>query len=371
MPVNSVIIGSVRSAVTPRGGALSHCTLQELAAPLIQQLLNSSGVSTDSVDDLIVGNALGAGGNPARLIALASGLSEHVPGLTIDRQCCSGLDAVLIADQMIRSGVANVVIAGGVESYSQRPHRFSHSKTSGQLEPFDQPPFTPWPERDPDMATAADALAKTAGISANEQNSWAMHSHKKARSAADQLEKEIVPIHGINKDSFTRVLSPSLCARATPVHGTITSANMAVAADGAAFTLLVSEAIAKEIRSHKSVVRAGVTLGANPEFPGLAPVAAVNCVLNKMSIGVNELQRIEIMEAFAAQTIACVRELDIDDAICNASGGALARGHPIGASGAILLTRLFNESQLKPGLYLAAIAAAGGLGTALLIETLE
>ncbi len=368
MTAQSYIIAAKRSPVAPRGGALSHLNLHQLATPLIQSLINTTGIQTHQVNELIVGNALGAGGNPARVIALASGLGENVAGLSIDRQCCSGLDAMLVANDMILSGRASVVIAGGVESYSQRPQRFRVIPHSSELEAYDQPPFTPWPDRDPDMSVAADTLASQLGISFDQQNQWAIESHEKALQAASSMSSEIVDMKNISRDSFTRKLSLKLCQRAARIHGNVTVANTAVAADGAAFCMLVSENVAAQIHGPKLCIRSGITLGADPMLPGLAPLAAIKSVLASESINSEQLQRAEVMEAYAAQAIACIEQAGIDSTICNVGGGALARGHPIGASGAVLMTRLFSELQLSGGLGLAAIAAAGGLGTAILVE---
>lgn len=365
------LIGAKRSPVTPRDGALSTLSLHELSTPVINALLIAARVDPLSVDEVIVGNALGAGGNPARVISLAAGLSERVAGLSIDRQCCSGLDAVLLAKDMVTSGRASIVIAGGVESYSQRPLRFRVGKDSSEPQAYDQPPFTPWPDRDPDMGLAADQLASELDINFQMQNDWAMKSHAKALSAKQTLHNEIVAVGGIEHDSFTRKLSPAVCTRAKRLHGNITAANTAVAADASAFCLVVSESIAKQFHGLKLRIASGITLGANPELPGLAPVAAIKSVLNSEGLSAAELARAEIMEAYAAQAIACIQQTGIDEAICNMGGGALARGHPIGASGAVLLTRLYSEMSHVQGFGIAAIAAAGGLGTALLLERFE
>lgn len=366
--MSSVIVAARRTAVAPRGGTLSTLSLHELAAPVVKACLAQCGIEAAHVDEIIVGNALGAGGNPARVIALAAGLPESVAGLTLDRQCCSGLDALLIADYLIGSGNAKIVVAGGVESYSQRPQRFRINPGSKNLEAYDQPPFTPWPDRDPDMAEAADALAVSLGIDARQQDDWAMESHRKARASRRRLRKEIVPVKDLDADPFTRGLTPALCHRAKRITGNISSANTAVAADAAAFCIVVAEDLARLLNWPMVRIVRGKTLGANPDFPGSAPVAAMNQVLNSQHVDARQLRFVEIMEAYAAQAIACTRLMQIDPATVNTGGGALARGHPIGASGAILAVRLFCELSRSGGYGLAAIAAAGGIGTALLLE---
>lgn len=350
------IIAGRRTAVMPRGGAFARLSLAELAAPVIAACLADAGISGREVDEVIVANALGAGGNPARVVALAAGLPERVAGLSIDRQCVGGLDAVLLARALVESGAAQVVVAGGVESYSRRPLRFATDPEGGEAVAYDQPAFTPWPERDPGMVEAAAALAVRLGISRAAQDRWAVESHRKAL-AADMAE--IVPVRGQVRDGFARVLTAA--GRAKVLCGTVTMANAAVAADAAAFVVVVSDRRARGVR-----IVGGVTLGGRPEEPGLAPVAAIAAALGRAEVRSDQVAVAEVMEAYAVQAIACVQGAGLDDRLVNMGGGALARGHPIGASGAILAVRLVH--QLRSGYGLAAIAAAGGIGTALLVQ---
>ncbi|WP_417524283.1 thiolase family protein [Marinovum sp.] len=358
----SHILAARRSAVAPRNGAFATLEPHEIAVPVIAALLADAGLEPEDVGELILSNALGAGGNPARVAALAAGLPECVAGLTIDRQCAGGLDALLLASAMVQSGLHDVVIAGGAESYSRRPQRLRTFADGRPPEPYDQARFTPWPERDPAMAEAADRLAQVLGINRDTQDAWAIESHRKALAFQPP---GIVEIAGLASDPFTRALTPRLCARAPEVHGTITAANMAVAADAAAFVLVVSDRLAQGGQSAE--ILAGKTLGGPPDMPGLAPVAAIEAVLQDTPR--NTLVSAEIMEAFAVQAIACQEGAKLPREIVNANGGALARGHPIGASGTILAVDLFHQLRATPGTGLAAIASAGGLGTALLLRT--
>jgi acetyl-CoA C-acetyltransferase len=364
--MSAYIAAACRSPIAPRGGALAALSLQELAAPVLVHALQLAGLCAQDVDEVILSNALGAGGNPARIVALAAGLPEHVAGLSIDRQCAGGLDAVLLARMMIASGGADVVIAGGAESYSRRPIRHRSFADGRPPEPYDQAPFTPWPERDPDMAQAADTLAKAQGISPAEQDDWAIASHAKAL-AHPPTEAEIVPLAGLTNDAFARRLSPALCRRAQQVTGNITAANAAVAADGAAFCVVVSEKIAARLSSPMIEILGGATLGGAPECPGLAPVPAIARALADTGRTGADLRAAEVMEAYAVQAIACQRGAGLDPEIVNLGGGALARGHPIGASGAVNAVRLYHELAKSGGTGLAAIAAAGGIGTAVIL----
>ncbi len=356
--MTAFVIAARRTAICPRNGAFSPLSIENLATPVVHALLADAGMGPDVVDEVILSNALGAGGNPARRVVLSAGLPDRVAGLTIDRQCAGGLDAIRIAQAMISSGQANIVIAGGVESYSRRPLRFVTDPVGGAPVPYEQAAFTPWPDRDPDMAVAADMLALRLGISRRAQDAWAVESHRKALAAEFP---EIVPLEGVSRDTFARVLTPSLAARAKSVTGSITAANAAVAADGAAFCLVVSPRIATGFADKLQIVR-GATFGGDPLEPGLAPVAAIRAVMH----GIQTLQLAEVMEAYAVQAIACVQAAGLEPLRVNTGGGALARGHPIGASGAVLAVRLFHA--LHDGKGLAAIAAAGGIGTAMLFS---
>lgn len=359
------VTAAFRTAVMPRGGAFASVLPHELAAPLIGACLSAGGLDPGEIDEVILSNALGAGGNSARLVVLAAGLPERIAGLTTDRQCAGGLDALLLAQAMISSGQAEAVLAGGTESYSRRPLRLRTDPAGGPPEAYDAPPFTPWPERDPGMTEAAATLAEDLDIDRAAQDDWAVASHDRARAAQARMLAEIVPVLGHATDGFTRHLTPALARRAPVLLGSITAANTAIAADAAALCLVVSERLAARAPRALRLV-AGATLGTAPDRPGLAPLAAIARVLARAWLHPQDLSLSEIMEAYAVQAIACVEGAGLDPSRVNLGGGGLARGHPIGASGAVLATRLFHDLQAGTGL--AAIAAAGGIGTALLLE---
>lgn len=354
------VIAARRTAVVPKGGALRAVSVDAMGAAVLRAVLADAGVAGGAVDEVVLSEAVGEGGNPARRVALLAGLPERVAGLSVDRQCAGGLDALLIARALVAAG-ADVVVAGGVESASLRPER----RRAGEGLPYGQARFTPWPGRDPDMAEAADGLARRLGITRGEADGWAMASHAKALAATDAVRREIVPVAGVAEDAFARALTPALAARAKVVAGDVTAANAAVAADAGALCLVVSERVAARAARAVEIV-SGVTLGGDPVEPGLAPVAAIAAALEAAGFGAAALERAEVMEAYAVQAIACVRGAGLDPLRVNLRGGALARGHPIGASGAVLAVRLFHD--LTGGHGLAAIAAAGGLGTALVLR---
>lgn len=368
------IVSAARTSVVPHGGQFKNYNFDDLGAASISKCLKDAGIASERVDELIFSNALGAGGNPARVTALAAKLPQSVAGLSVDRQCVGGLDAVLLAKSMIASGSAQVVLAGGGESYSLRPQRFF--KTSWDAEPIEQDRarFAPVAAFDPDMAPAAHALADQANISREQQDAWAVDSHQKAQAAVERLSSEISNPAGstLSSDPFCRRLTMQTCQRAQIINGTITSANMAVAADGAAIVAVVSGRVLQSLNCPFALrIVDGATVGSDPRLPGIAPVKAIDTVLSRNAIKPSTLSVVELMEAFAAQAIACVNDAGLNPKNVNLGGGALARGHPIGASGAVLLVRLFHELQMRRGIGLAAIAGGGGLGTATLVETID
>jgi acetyl-CoA C-acetyltransferase len=374
--VSAFIVAARRTPVAPRGGALSEVEVAELAAAPMRAVLADAGLTPEAVDDVILGNALYGGGNPARLAALLAGISEDAPALTLDTQCCAGLDAVLLAATRVTAGEADAIIAGGVESFSRAPLRLRRPKAKDETpQEYARPPFTPWPDRDPDMIASAAALARSLGIARAAQEAFAVESHRKARQAADHsLAGEIVPLGDLACDAFTRQLTPSLCARLPALAGdeahAVTAATVAVEADAAAAVLVVTQEIAARLASAGRPIRVlgGARGGGDPAMPGLAPIAAARATLGRHDI--EAVTVAEIMEAFAAQAIACIDGLALERTRVNRGGGALARGHPIGASGAILAVRLWHELQRESdgAVGLAAIAAAGGLGSALVMR---
>ncbi len=355
------IISARRTAVAPVNGAFRRLLVHDLAAPVMRACLADAGLDPQAVDEVILSNVLGGGGNPARVAALAAGLPDRVAGLSIDRQCAGGLDAIVLARALVESGAARLVVAGGAESYSRRPIRMATDPDGGHPIPYDRPAFSPFPDRDPDLHMAAWHLAQRLGLTRAQMDGWAISSHTKALAARTRLRAEVVPLAGLCADAFTRALSPALAARAAGLVGDITAANAAVAADGAAF-VIVSD---RPLGPNPLRIVAGHTCGADPAEPGLAPVPAVAQALRMAGLAPSALRMAEVMEAYAAQAMACVAGCGIDPAIVNPDGGALARGHPIGASGAVLAVRLFHG--LTAGHGLATIAAAGGLGTALIV----
>ena len=365
------ILSARRTAVVPRDGAFRTLEAHELMAPVLRALLDDAGLPLSRVDDVIMGNALYGGGNPARVGALAAGLPETASALTIDTQCCGGLDAIALAAARIRAGDADIIIAGGVESYSRSPLRLRRPKQAHEVaEAYLRPPFTPWARRDPDMIEAAATLAQERHITRQLQEAYAIASHAKAFGR--EFAGEIVEINGVTRDAFTRRLSAALAGRMPPLVDGLnapTAATTAVEADACAAVLVVSPRIAAEMNPRASVVILGSQrLGSDPEQPALAPIPAAQKLLQCCGVAASDLARVELMEAFAVQALVFIEALGLLESQVNVKGGALARGHPIGASGAVLITRLWHELIASGGTGLAAIAGAGGLGSAMLLQ---
>ncbi|PVB60023.1 acetyl-CoA C-acyltransferase [Labrenzia sp. 011] len=382
-----VIAAARRTAIAPRGGALSRFQADELAASVLARLIADGGLSEGRIDHVILGNALYGGGNPARLAALRAGLPPSVPALTVDTQCCSGLDAILLGARMIEAGAADCVLAGGTESFSRAPIRM-HRPQSAEARPvaYDRPAFAPPPYEDPDLAAAAARLAAERGVLRTVQADFAVQSHAKAAEAANALRDRLVQVEepGADRDSFTRALSLQTALRAPVLAGSgdtgLSAATICCQADGAAAVLLVAEDCltrtcpAENGRPSMRIV-AGLTAGGDPAAPALAPIAVARSLLAGLGLEAASLTTVELMEAYAVQAMVTVEDLGIDPRRLNPLGGALARGHPVGASGAVLAVQLFERLRLQEDLAesaqfrgMALIAAAGGLAAGLVVE---
>ena len=338
---DAYIVSGRRTPVGVRGGWFAGTEIADLAAPVIQTVLSDADVSHTAVDAVIMGNALYGGGNPARVAALAADLPERVPALT-------------------------------VESYSRAPIRQRRpGSPAEQPVEYARPPFTPWPDRDPDMLKSAADLAARMKLTRQAQEAFAVASHRKARDD-HRLREEIVPMSGHEKDEFTRNLSAKTCARLNTLSGQeafgVTAASTAVEADAAAAVLVVSKRWLGD--RPRVVIDGSQSLGGDPMCPALAPIAAAASLLKRFGLEASEIMAVEMMEAFAVQAIACVDGIGLDPECVNRRGGALARGHPIGASGAILAVRLFHDlkQSASDAVALAAIAAAGGIGSAMIFR---
>jgi len=381
-----VILGWARSAVVSHGGAFKALSAHDIASPVLRALLTRVGLGPASFDAVVAGNALGAGGNPARVLALAAGLPMRCAAFTIDTQCCAGLDAVSIAAGLISSGAASVVVAGGVEAWSRAPMRLHRPMRSGEpAVPYERPAFTPDPKRDPDMLVAAARYAAQCGVTRLEQDRYAMFSHARALAHKDDLSAEIVRVLHVDADSCPRATTPERVARmraavVAPVsfdaqQFSLSPLAISPKADGAAFVVMASrEACDRLGLNARMAWLGGASTGVEPDVPMLAAIEASRTILLRCQTSIEQIAAIELHDAFAVQALSFCKAFGLDWQQLNRRGGGLARGHPIGASGAIALVRVLEDLARDEGrgaLGLAAVAGAGGIGSAAVVQRLD
>ncbi len=380
---SAYIVAARRSALGRIGGLHRSRRLEELTTPVVEAALADAKIAPDRVEEIIIGNA-SAGGNPARIIALAAGLPETAPALTLDRQCGSGLDAILTAVRTIAAGDAEVIVAGGAESLSTAPWRIAKPKSLYQLPHFigiDTQPEAA--SEEPLPYEASEALAKRMKIGRLEQDAFALKSHLKAETAREgrRFVGEIVAIRANAEEARDQsAVGPSLedIERQRPFmppSGTLTPGNTSVLHDGAAIVVVVSERIWQELGQPRALrLVASAAQGVAPDAEADAPIAAMKKLYGRLNgfdrsaVGV-----VEMSETSAAQALALANALGIDPDVLNPDGGALVRGHPLGASGAVLVVRLFsrlarNGAAGGPSYGVVTQGTIGGLGLAALFE---
>jgi acetyl-CoA C-acetyltransferase len=369
-----VVVAAARTPIGPAGHAFAGLRVEHLAAPVLGSVIDRAGLDPHDVDEVVLGNCMGPGGNVARVSALTAGLPRSVPAFTVDRQCASGLAAVDLAAQLVRGG-ARVVLAGGAESASTAPWRFWPPAPGGEPARYERAPFAPFAD-DLDMGLANDLLAADAGVTRERQDSYAARSHRLAAAAREGglFDREVVPVGGLARDERPRAgLTIERLSRFPATfrpEGTVTAGNSCGVSDGAAVVAVVSEDVRQRSGLPGLRVLSTATAGVDPARPGRGLVPAVRLALERAGTSLDQIDVVELNEAFAGQVLACCDELDLDpDRVC-VEGGALALGHPWGASGAVLVVRLFSQLVARGagGLGLAAIAAGGGQGVAMVVQ---
>ncbi|KRV79916.1 acetyl-CoA C-acetyltransferase [Pseudomonas citronellolis] len=387
-----VIVAATRTAIGSFQGSLSALPAHELGAAVIRCLLEQTGVAAEAVDEVILGQTLtaGAGQNPARQAAIAAGLPNSVPAMTVNKVCGSGLKALHLAAQAIRCGDAEVIVAGGQESMSLSPYVLPKARTGlrmGHAQLLDSMIVDGlWDAfNDYHMGITAENLVDKYGISREEQDAFAAESQRKAAEAiaAGRFEAEITPIEIPQRkgeplrfatDEQVRAgTSAESLAKLKPAFkkdGSVTAGNASSLNDGAAAVLLMSAAKAAELGLPVLArIAAYANAGVDPAIMGIGPVSATRRCLDKAGWQLAELDLIEANEAFAAQSLAVGKELGWDAAKVNVNGGAIALGHPIGASGCRVLVTLLHEMlrrDAKKGL--ATLCIGGGQGVALALQ---
>jgi len=386
-----VIVGALRTAVGKFGGSLAKIPASDLGAHIIKGLLAKTGINPEAISEVILGQVLtaGVGQNPARQAGIRSGLPNMVPAMTIGKVCGSGLKATHLAAQAIKCGDADIVIAGGQENMSASPHVLNNSRdgfrmgdaklvdtmiVDGLWDVYNQY----------HMGTTAENVAKKFGISRQEQDEFAMASQNKAEAAqkAGKFKDEILPIDIPQKkgsivfdsDEYikagTTLETLSALRPAFSKDGTVTAGNASGINDGAAAVVMMSATMARHLGlTPLARIKAYSSAGVDPSIMGMGPVPASQLCLKKAGWTAADLDLLEINEAFAAQAIAVNKEMGWDTSKINVNGGAIALGHPIGASGCRILVTLLHEMERRDAKRgLASLCIGGGMGVALAVE---
>ncbi|AXF55396.1 thiolase family protein [Salicibibacter kimchii] len=381
-----VIVSAVRTAIAKKGGALASVDPAVYGGEVISEALRRADVEHEAVEDVIFGNCLSGGGNTARVSLLEGGLPVEVPGLTIDRQCGSGINSVALAAEKIIAGNADVVVAGGTESMTRSPHLLEVQEKAYDRKPpkFINRRLSPDAIGDPPMGITAENLAEKYEVSREEQDAFALRSQERMADAVEKgyFKDQIHPIEvktrkgtvTFDQDEHPRPeVTKEALGKLPPVFkkdGSVTAGSSSGINDGASALVLMSGTEAKK-RELKPLARvtASAVAGVDPNIMGIGPVPAVKKVLEKTGGRLDDFDLIELNEAFAAQVLACDRELSFDMDKVNVNGGAIAHGHPIAATGGMLVTKLCYELERrgeKKGLATACIG--GGQGIALVVE---
>lgn len=382
---NVVIVAYGRSAIARSGkkGALRQTHPVELGGQVLAGVLKKiPQLDPSQIEDVLVGCAqqdLGQSANMARLITSAAGIPHSVPAMTLNRFCSSGLQAIALAAGQIESGMNDILIAGGVESMTAVPMTYD-------LSAYRSPYIL---EHDPDqylaMGLTAENVATRYGITRKQMDAMAVESHRRAAIAQDagKFDKEIIPIPGVDIDGnailfdkdqgIRRNTSMESLATLKPCFkedGSVTAGTSSQTSDGAGFVILMSQEKAKELKLNPIAKFIGFSVaGCEPGYMGEGPMYAVPKVMQKTGLTINDMDVIELNEAFAAQAIPCINQLNMDPAKVNPNGGALALGHPLGATGAFLTCKILNELKRINGQYgLITMCIGGGMGAAGIYE---
>jgi acetyl-CoA acetyltransferase family protein len=385
---DAVIVTAVRTPIGRSGRSLAPLTLQDIGAQTVAGAIAASGLDVNEIDDLIIGEVLQGGGCAARYIANELGLPPDTPGGAVQRQCATGMMAVQEAAANIRSDMARVVIAGGIESMTRSPLLFAKSPFPfGGVERF-LPPSHPDTAEAPNMnmlITVGENTANECGITREESDHWSYHSNIRAVSATDdgRFAAEILPLtvpvgrgetatvsvdeHPRRDTTLEKLAAlPSL----TGPHGTITAGNSSGIADGGAALVVVERAYAEAHGMEPlATVRSWNSCGIEPARTGLAPTVCVPRALELGGLSTADVDLVEINEAFASMAVACARKLGFPHDIVNVNGGAVGIGHPVAASGARILVTLIHELRRRGGgIGVGTLCAGGGMGSATVLE---
>jgi 3-oxoadipyl-CoA thiolase len=385
--MESFIIAGVRTPIGRYGGTLASTRPDDLAALVIGQAVGRAGVDPATIDEVVFGAANQAGEdnrNVARMATLLAGFPDTVPGYTVNRLCASGMTAVATARQMIAAGDADLVIAGGVESMTRAPWVMEKPSKAWAKPGATFDTSIGWrftnPRFDADttlsMPQTAERVAQQWALTREELDVFAFRSHERALDAIKngRFSAEIIPVGEVSSDEGPRPdTSLERLAALRPVNGPgglVTAGNSSALNDGAAAVVVASERyVAEHGLTPRARIVAAASAGVRPEIMGIGPVPATRKVLTRAGWSVDELDAIELNEAFASQSLACIRDLGLNQEIVNADGGAIALGHPLGCSGTRLLVTLLGRLERSGGRRgLATMCVGVGQGTAMLLE---
>jgi acetyl-CoA C-acetyltransferase len=390
---NVVIVSAVRTAIGSFGGTLKDVSAVKLGETAASEAIRRANITPGQLDEVIIGNVLGAGlgQNIARQISVAAGAGYETPAMTLNKVCGSGLRAVTLAAQIISLGDADIIMAGGTENMSQSPYLMKSARWGARMGNAEITDYMVndglWDVfNDYHMGVTAENIAKQWNITRTEQDEFAIRSQNKAEKATEtgRFNDEIVPVlipqrKGdpiiFNKDEYIRYgatvdKASSLKPAFTKENGTVTAANSSGINDGAAMLVLMSEEKAKALGVEPmAAIISYASTGVDPKIMGTGPIGSTKKALEKANWTIEDIDLAELNEAFAAQSLAVMRELEIDPDIVNVNGGAIALGHPIGCSGARILVTLLHEMK-KRNVHkgLAGLCIGGGMGTSILVE---
>lgn len=387
-----VIVSAVRTPIGKFGGSLKNTSAKDLGAFTVKAALEKADITTSDVDSVIFGNVLqaGLGQNVARQIGIEAGIPYQVPAMTVNEVCGSGMKSVILASQAIQLGEADIVVAGGSENMSQAPHLVYNYRWDKQLDNkklIDSMIYDGLTDAfsQKHMGVTAENVAKKYNISREDQDQFAFESQQKAARALheNKFANEIIPVPIEANDGNTllfetdehvrpNVTMEDLKKLKTPFieNGSVTAGNASGINDSAAALVLMKKSTAKARNiPYLATLKGYAEVGTDPSLMGYAPVYSTQKLTEKLAVDIDEIDLFEFNEAFAAQSLAVLRDLNIDSSKVNVNGGAIALGHPIGASGARILVTLLHEMQKRDNkLGLASLCVGGGIGISMMVE---
>jgi acetyl-CoA C-acetyltransferase len=389
MTDDAVIISAVRTAIGEAGRSLATVPAWELGTLVSKEAIARAAIDPAVFDDVIFGETIGGGGGVGRYVGLAAGVPVEVPGLSVIRACATGLEAVTQAATNIWAGVGEAFLTGGCESMTQQPWLMRKPDTAFPRRP---PQIMVAPPSHPEeMATqivginVGESSAERFGITREMQDAWSLRSHQRAIRAIDEgrFVREITPVAVKQRKGEPKIFevderprrdtSMEKLAALKPHYqegGTVTAGNSSGINDAGAALVVTSAKRAEQLGlKSRAVIRGWASAGVEPAYTGTGPIDAVPKALKRAGLSIDDLDLVEINEAFAAQAVACTRELGLDEEKVNVNGGAIALGHPVAATGARLIVTLLHELERTGGRYgCATMCAGGGMGSAAIIE---